>query len=89
MPLRLTKEGRRIAAIDDPVERDLALDAALDESRAKARGLRVRELTNLCVSALDGHGVLRDQDKARVIIWAVLAEALYGNAAVLLDNRKA
>lgn len=72
----------------DPVERLLLDDEAFDHARAKARGQRVRALANLIVSALDGHGVLVDQDKARVIVNSVLCDALYADAAVDVDPRQ-
>lgn len=71
----------------DPVAQQLAADEHADHARAKARGQRVRELTNLVVSALDGHGVIRDHERARVIVYGALVDALFGTVAVDVDPR--
>lgn len=73
--------------ISDPVEQMLSDEAAIDHARAVSRGQRVRHLANLVVGALDGHGCLIDQDKARVIIYGALVDGLFGNAAVDVDPR--
>lgn len=70
----------------DP-ETIIADDAHADHRRAHARGQRVRELANLVVSALDGHGAVRDSERARVIVYGALVDALYGNVAVDIDPR--
>lgn len=62
-------------------------DAARDHLRARSRGQRVRELTNLVVSALDGHGVLLDSEHVRVIVYGALVDGLYANLAVDVDPR--
>lgn len=71
----------------DPVETLLANDATRDHARAKARGERVRHITRYVVAALDGHGLLRDEDQARVVIYGALVDVLYGNASVDVDPR--
>jgi len=71
----------------DPIEQQLAADAARDHARAAARGQRVRELTNLIIGALDGHGCLWDADKARVIVYGALVDGMYGNNPVDVDPR--
>jgi len=73
---------RRLARIDDPVERQLATDTFLDHARAKARGQRALEIADVALGALDGHGLVTDQERARIILWSAIADALYGNAAI-------
>jgi len=67
---------------DHPWERIIADETALDHARAKARGLRAMEITNLVLCALDGHALVSDPAQARVVIWTAVAESLYGLAAV-------
>lgn len=66
----------------DPVEQVIAAETAADHKRAKARGLRVLELTDVALGALDGHGLLRDQEQARVVVFGAIADALYGNLSI-------
>ena len=66
----------------DPLEQALQRDTDFDLARAKARGLRLAQLTRMVVGALDGHSLVRDPSAARVVVQAVLASALYGDAAV-------
>lgn len=73
--------------LTDPVEHRLALDAARDHERAKARGQRVREITNRVISDLHAYGQVRDPEHARSIVYGAIVDALYGNAAVDLDPR--
>jgi hypothetical protein len=62
----------------DPIERLIADETTQDHARAKARGARVRVITNMVHGALDGHGLLRDQETARRVIYGALVDALYG-----------
>jgi hypothetical protein len=67
----------------NPVDREVADDAARDHAQAGARGRRVLDLTNAVLSALQATGlIVFDPDEARVAIFSVLAEDIYGNAAV-------
>jgi hypothetical protein len=70
----------------DP-ETVIADEAHEDHRRARIRGQRIRELTNLVVSALDGHGVVLDSQHVRVIVYGALVDGLYGNLAVDIDPR--
>ena len=67
---------------NDPVTILLAEEERQDHARAKARGIRVLDVTDLVLCALDGHGLLRDQQQARIVIWSAVADALYGNLAI-------
>jgi hypothetical protein len=67
---------------EHPAERLIAAETRADHALAKARGLRVLEITDLALCALDGHGLVRDQQQARIVLWAAIADALYGNAAI-------
>lgn len=66
----------------DPVSKLLADEEAADHARAKARGARIMDITRIVLGALDGHGLVRDQEQARIVIWSALADALYGNVSV-------
>jgi|SRR4051812_8951894 hypothetical protein len=79
---RYAADLKRISQIEDPVERQLATDTFLDHAKAKARGIRALEIADTALGALDGHGLVRDAERARVILWSAIADALYGNAAI-------
>jgi hypothetical protein len=72
--------------VRDP-EQVIADEATVDHLRARHRGQRVRDLTNLVVSALDGHGVVLDAEHVRVIVYGALVDGLYGNLSVDIDPR--
>lgn len=62
-------------------------EQAFDHLLARHRGERVRELTNLLLSALHAHGVLVDLDRVRPIAYGVLVDWLYHGASVDIDPR--
>lgn len=66
----------------NPVDHVIAEDEAHDHARAKQRGERVLDITRIVLGALDGHGLVRDQEQARIVIWSALADALYGNCSI-------
>jgi hypothetical protein len=66
----------------DPVQQVIDAETAADHAKATERGLRALDLTNLVLCALDGHGLVRDQEQARIVIWAALADGMFGNASV-------
>jgi hypothetical protein len=63
---------------DDPA----AADEARDHARAHARGERLDLIARGIVSALTAQGLGLDEDRCHVIVFHVLADHLYGNAAV-------
>jgi NAD(P)H-hydrate repair Nnr-like enzyme with NAD(P)H-hydrate epimerase domain len=64
--------------ISDAIDREERHDHAL----ATARGQRLDQLARAIVDALVGNGLLSDPRYARVITFHVLADHLYGNAAI-------
>lgn len=71
----------------DPVDTIIAEETTADHAKAKSRGLRVALLAQLIVSELNAAGLLRgSESQARVPVQRMLAEGLYGNAAVDLQG---
>jgi hypothetical protein len=70
----------------DP-EAVVSAEQRIDHALAKARGQRVRQTTNILISALSGHGLLRDEQAARVVVNATLADYIYGLQSVDIDPR--
>ncbi len=68
----------------DPVEALVATEAQADHAKARARGERVRALADACLNALFGPGILPAArlDDARVVLFNVLADDLYGNTSL-------
>jgi len=72
---------------EDPVERLLADDAAADHAQAKTRGERVRDLADAIAVELHGRGMLHASRRdTRAAIFHILADDLYGNAAIDIPN---
>jgi hypothetical protein len=69
--------------LPDPVDVFLEAEERRDHDRALARGLRVRDAADAVLSVLEAHGNgPRDRAAARVVVFSVLADVLYGNAAI-------
>jgi hypothetical protein len=68
----------------DPVDALLAAETHADHAKARARGERVRDLADACVNQLVAPGIVAAarRDDARVVLFDVLADALYGAAAL-------
>jgi hypothetical protein len=67
----------------DPTTNWLEREEARDHALAAARGLALREAADAVLSALDGHAnAPPDPVAARVVIFSVLADWRYGNAAI-------
>ena len=67
----------------DPAEAELDEEPAVDHAKAKARGERVLGLAERIASTLQARGGLRASEaEVRVAIFHVIAEELYGRAAV-------
>lgn len=67
---------------DDPVERTIADETAFDHAQARRRGLRVAMVADVALGALDGHGLIRDAEQARVVLLGAIADALYGDLSL-------
>lgn len=73
---------------ENPAEKLIAAETAADLALAKRRGARVVEITTIIHGALDGHGLLRDQEQARVVIIAAVCDAIYPfNASIDIPAR--
>jgi hypothetical protein len=72
----------------DRVAETIAAEEHADHARAGARGLRIRALSQSIVSGLVARNVLpgAQTDAARVIIFGILADALYGRQAIDIQN---
>jgi len=68
-------------------DEELAQDTRRDHARAEARGERLADLSEAIVSALVGHGLLRQPRTARLVVFHLLAEHFYGNRAVDIPAR--
>jgi hypothetical protein len=78
----VTHERRSQYEYGDPVVDELAREEHTDHHRAPARGRRVLLMADSLVSVLHVSGQLRDPEQARGDIFHVLADALYGVAAI-------
>ena len=80
----MTLERRSHWELGDPVHEQIAAEEHTDHYRAKARGLRLRGLSETIVSGLVARGVLPggQRDAARVITYGILADALARNQAI-------
>jgi hypothetical protein len=68
---------------EDPVEALLARERAHDHAIAAARGRRVLDLVDSIIGELQAEGLATlNVDDARVVLFAVVADALYGNVAI-------
>jgi hypothetical protein len=68
---------------DDPERhREVLADERRDHAHAGARARRCQDLANAIVSALFGDGLVVDEPAARVITFHIVADHLYGNAAI-------
>jgi hypothetical protein len=68
--------------VPDPVEALLAREVQHDHALAEARGLRLRDLANAIINELMADGFVLDQDRARGLVFHVLADHLYGHVAI-------
>jgi hypothetical protein len=73
----------------DPYDAELAADARADEAQARARGDRLYTLADAIVSELEVVGYLSSRSKgpARIHTFTVLADHLYGTAAIEIPRR--
>jgi hypothetical protein len=67
----------------DPVEARIAEETAADHATARVRGRHVLDVTNAVIGELRANGMLVDPDDARVALFHVLANALYGTDVAL------
>jgi hypothetical protein len=74
----------RLTPTPDPVEAQIAADTQADHAQARRRGVRIRDLANACVNALVAPGLLapRHVNDARVALFSILVDDLYGSLAV-------
>jgi hypothetical protein len=82
----MTHVPRSVYEYGDPVAEQIARDERRDHLWAQARGERLAALTRQILTALDGHGLLVDGDRATPIVFSVLADALEGNRAIDLPR---
>lgn len=61
---------------------ELRAAEAHDHARAGERGERLAGIAEHVVSALVGNGFLPDTRAATIVVFHVLADHLYGNAAI-------
>jgi hypothetical protein len=74
----MTHVPRSVYEYGDPVAEQIAHDERRDHLWAKARGERLAALTRQILTALDGHGLLVDPDRATPIVFSALADCLFG-----------
>lgn len=68
----------------DPLDVMLEQSATQDHAKAAQRGERVLRVTNAAINGLISRGLLApaDEDDARVAVFSLIADDLYGNAAI-------
>jgi hypothetical protein len=81
-------ESRWVWEAGDPIADHLAREERSDHHRARARGERLADLTRQILSALDGHGLLVDAERATPVVFSTLADLLYVNHAIDLPPHK-
>lgn len=71
-------------------EEVLALEARADHAQAAERGQRIRDLADSCVGELIAEGYLPSEHRipARTVLFPILADVIYGSAAVDIPPRK-
>lgn len=75
-------EARSQYEYGDPVSETIAREERTDHHLARARGERLELLTAAIVSGLDARALLTDRAVATVIVFHLLADHLYANAAI-------
>lgn len=68
--------------LGDPVFAAIDAETRRDHAVATARGARLARLSAAVVSDLVGRGLVSADDDARVAVFSVLADHLYGDAAI-------
>lgn len=68
----------------DPVDAILAEETTRDHAMASVRGARIKRLADALVTSLVGRSLLLDSqsDDARVALFSILADDIYGTAAI-------
>jgi hypothetical protein len=72
------------------LEAEIAAQARADHAKAQARGQRIRDLADFCVSELIAEGYLPSEHRipARVVLFPILADELYPLLAVDIPLRR-
>jgi hypothetical protein len=68
----------------------IARDMRLDHAKAQARGQRIHDLADLCVSELIAEGYLPSQHRipARIVLFPILADDIYPLVSVDIPPRR-
>ena len=74
----------RHGIVADPVDEMLNVDARIDHEQAVRRGQRIYLVADAAVADLIGRGLLQtaSADDARVALFTIIADDVYGNAAI-------
>ena len=83
----MTFESRSHYEYGDPVLEQITRDEQHEHKLARARGEHVEHVARAVVDALHAHSLVTDPPAARVVAFNVLANWLYGNAALDIPRR--
>jgi hypothetical protein len=67
----------------DPVHEAIARDERTDHFRGAARGRRVLLIADRLVAELEGHALVRDVAIARLLLFHILCDELYGGVSAV------